>query len=136
NIMYNDTLVSARKIRQEIASADDIANAFDGISYQKGGAVIAMFESWIGAAQFQAGVHAYLEAHRFGSATEHDFLQAIEEASRPGVAAAFSTFLDQAGVPVVEVALDCAGGPPRLALSQKRLLPLGSKGSGAELWQI
>src|SRR5262249_38721313 len=35
-----------------------------------------------------------------------------------------------------EVSLDCAGGPPRLALTQKRLLPLGSKGSGAEVWQI
>jgi alanyl aminopeptidase len=136
NVMYNDTLVSARKIHQGIETADDIANAFDGISYEKGGAVIAMFESWIGPARFQAGVHAYLEAHKFGSATERDFLRAIEAASRPGVAAAFSTFLDQAGVPLVEVSLDCTGGAPRLALTQRRLLPLGSKGSGAEVWQI
>jgi alanyl aminopeptidase len=135
-VMYEDTLVTARKIRQEIETADDIVNAFDGISYQKGAAVLTMFESWIGAAKFQAGVHAYLEAHRFGNATESDFLQAVEAASRPGVAAAFSTFLDQAGVPLVDVALDCSGGEPRLALSQKRLLPLGSTGAGAELWQI
>ena len=40
NVMGDDTLVSARKIRQEIASNDDIANAFDSISYQKGAAVI------------------------------------------------------------------------------------------------
>jgi len=136
NIMYNDTLVSARKIRQEIESADDIANAFDQISYAKGGAVLTMFEAWVGAPKFQAGVHDYLAAHAYGSATEHDFLSSVEAASRPGVAAAFSTFLDQAGVPLVEVSLDCGGGEPRLALSQKRLLPLGSKGSGAETWQI
>jgi alanyl aminopeptidase len=136
NVMYDDTLVSARKIHQEIATADDIVNAFDGISYQKGAAVLTMFESWIGPPKFQAGVHAYLEAHRFGSATERDFLKSIEAASRPGVAAAFSTFLDQAGVPLVDVTLDCSGGQPRLALSQKRLLPLGSTGAGAELWQI
>jgi cytosol alanyl aminopeptidase len=136
NIMYNDTLVSARKIRQEIASADDIANAFDQISYAKGGAVIRMFEAWIGAPKFQTGVHAYLTAHEYGNATARDFLAAIEAASRPGVAAAFSTFLDQAGVPLVEVSLDCAGAGPRLALTQKRLLPLGSKGPGEELWHV
>jgi len=136
NVMYEDTLVNARKIRQEIATADDIANAFDGISYQKGAAVLTMFESWIGPARFQAGIHAYLEAHRFGNATVGDFLQAIEAASRPGVAAAFSTFLDQPGVPLVDVTLDCSGGQPRLALAQKRLLPPGSTGAGKELWQI
>ena len=37
NVMFDDTLVSARKIRQEIKTNDDIVNAFDGISYQKGG---------------------------------------------------------------------------------------------------
>ena len=136
NVMYQDTLVTARKIRQAIETADDITNAFDSISYQKGAAVLTMFESWIGPAPFQKGVHDYLEAHRFGNATERDFLSAIEAASRPGVAAAFGTFLNQAGVPLVEVALDCSGGEPRLALSQKRLLPLGSTGAGAELWQV
>jgi alanyl aminopeptidase len=136
NVMFEDTLVSARKIRQEIVSNDDIVNAFDGITYQKGAAVLTMFEAWVGAAKFQAGVHAYLEAHRWGNATVRDFLQALESASRPGVAAAFSTFLDQAGVPVVEVGLDCSGGAAKTSLSQKRLLPLGSKGAGAELWQI
>ena len=95
-----------------------------------------MFEAWIGAPKFQAGVHAYLAAHEYGNATARDFLAAVEAASRPGVAAAFSTFLDQAGVPLVEVSLDCAGAEPRLALSQKRLLPLGSKGTGEELWHV
>lgn len=136
NVMYEDTLVSAPKIRQEVNTAEDIASAISGIIYQKGAAVLTMFEAWIGAAKFQKGVHDYLEAHRFGNATEADFLRAIEAASRPGVAAAFTTFIDQAGVPLVDVTLDCAGGPPRLALSQKRLLPLGSKGAGAEVWQI
>ena len=136
NVMYDDMLATARKIHQEIATADDIVNAFDGITYQKGAAVLTMFESWIGPKPFQAGVHAYLEAHRFGNATESDFLGAIQAASRPGVAAAFATFVDQAGVPLVDVTLDCAGGAPRLALAQKRLLPLGSTGSGSELWQI
>ena len=134
--MYEDTLVTAPKIRQEVETAEDINSAISGIIYQKGAAVLTMFEAWIGAPKFQKGVHDYLEAHRFGNATESDFLKAIEAASRPGVSAAFSTFIDQAGVPLVDVSLDCAGGAPRLALSQTRLLPLGSKGAGEEVWQI
>ncbi len=136
NVMFDDTLVSARKIRQEINSNDDIVNAFDGISYQKGAAILTMFEAWTGPAKFQAGVHAYLEAHRFGNATESDFLQAIQGATQPGVAAAFSTFLDQAGVPVIAVTLDCAGASASLTLSQKRLLPLGSSGAAPETWRV
>ena len=138
NVMFDDTLVSARKIRQEIKTNDDIVNAFDGISYQKGAAILTMFEAWTGPEKFRAGVHAYLEAHRFGNATEADFLQAIQAATQPGVAAAFSSFLDQPGVPVIAVTLDCAGGSaaPSLTLSQKRLLPLGSTGAEPETWRV
>jgi alanyl aminopeptidase len=136
NVMFEDMLVSARKIRQEIVTNDDIVNAFDGISYQKGAAVLTMFEAWTGPEKFRAGVHGYLEAHRFGSATAKDFLQAIESATQPGVAAAFSTFLDQPGVPVVAVSLDCSGGGARLSLGQQRLLPIGSTGIAAETWRV
>jgi alanyl aminopeptidase len=136
DVMNEDTLVSARKIRQEILSQDDIDTAFDGITYQKGAAVLTMFEAWVGAGKFQAGVRRYLAAHRYGSATVRDFLTALEAESRPGVAAAFSTFLDQAGVPLVEVSLDCGNGGARIGLLQKRLLPIGSKGSADEVWKI
>jgi alanyl aminopeptidase len=143
NVMADDTLVSARKIRQEIRSADDIHNAFDSISYQKGGAVISMFEAWIGPAKFQAGVRRYMKAHAYGTGTSKDFLAAIEAESRPGVAAAFSTFLDQPGVPLVDASLQCGGeggaklsGSPVLALAQKRFLPVGSEGSAAQTWRV
>jgi cytosol alanyl aminopeptidase len=136
DVMYEDMLVSAPKIRQEVETAEAIDSAISGIIYQKGAAVLTMFEAWIGAPKFQKGVHDYLEAHRFGNATEADFLKAIEAASHPGVSAAFQTFIDQAGVPLLDVKLDCGGGAPRLALAQARLLPLGSKGTAEETWQI
>jgi aminopeptidase N len=136
NVMNDDSLVSARKIRQEITSPDDIVNAFDPISYQKGAAVLTMFESWIGKDKFRDGVRKYLGAHLYGNATSQDFLRAIEAASFPGVAADFSTFLDQAGVPLLEVATACSGGKPRLSLSQKRFLPVGTPGSDKETWKV
>ncbi|MEO6326715.1 MAG: M1 family metallopeptidase [Thermoanaerobaculia bacterium] len=135
--MQGDTLVSARRIRQPIETKNDIANAFDNISYGKGGAVLSMFESFLGEEKFQTGVRAYLKKHAFGNATSSDFLAALGSVGGPQVGPSFSSFLDQAGVPLVTAELRCsAGAPARLALSQKRFLPLGSKGSAAQLWQV
>ena len=53
--MGADSLVTARKIRQEIADDNDIDSAFDAITYDKGGSVLAMFERWMGPAVFQEG---------------------------------------------------------------------------------
>jgi alanyl aminopeptidase len=132
-----DSLVSARRIRQPIESDDDIENAFDGITYQKGGAVLEMFEAWVGEETFRQGVHQYLKAHAFGSATAADFVGSIAAASKnPAVNAAFFSFLDQPGVPLVTAELACTGGPPRVLLSQKRFLPTGSSGSTKQTWRI
>jgi len=133
--MKEDNLVSTRKIRQPIESNDDIANAFDGITYQKGEAVIQMFEAWIGKEKFRRGIQLYLKQHAWRAATAKDFEAAISSSAGHDIAPAFDTFLNQAGVPEVSVALDCAA-KPALELSQKRLLPIGSQGSAQQFWQI
>src|SRR6185503_17723673 len=47
-VMSVDSLASARRIRQPIETSHDITNAFDGITYQKGAAVLAMLEHYVG----------------------------------------------------------------------------------------
>ncbi len=131
-----DSLISARKIRQEILTKDDISNAFDGITYQKGAAVIGMFESYMGADNFRKGIQAYMKQYAFKNATAGDFLDSISSASKVNVTQAFSTFLNQAGVPLVSLSLDCKQGAPVVHLRQERYLPLGSKGSADQTWQI
>jgi alanyl aminopeptidase len=133
--MRQDTLVTARKIRQPIESNDDIANAFDGITYEKGAAVIQMFETWIGKDKFRKGVQVYLKQHAWGNATASDFEAGISSAAGRDIAPAFDSFLNQAGLPEVSVLLDCAA-KPKLALAQKQLLRMGSKGSGQRTWMI
>ena len=131
-----DSLMSARKIRQEIKAKDDISNAFDGITYQKGAAVIGMFESWMGPEDFRKGVHSYVTQYAFKNATAPEFLDSLSSASKKNVTQAFSTFLNQAGVPLVSVALECKQNVPVLHLEQRRYLPLGSKGSDRQIWSI
>ena len=138
-VMRADSLTTARRIRQPIAASGDIANAFDGITYGKGEAVIGMFENYVGPDDFQRAVRLYLRRHAWGNATSSDLLAAIDQISPSKHAgAAFSTFLNQVGFPLVNVQQECADKQerPRLHLSQKRFRPVGSPASADQVWQI
>ena len=134
--MKADSLLSARRIRQPIESEGDINNAFDTITYQKGAAVIGMFEQWVGAEPFRKGVKRYLTGHADGNATAKEFLAAISAEAGKDVAPAFSSFLDQGGLPLVAIKVACEGGKGKLQLSQSRYLPLGAGPAREQVWQI
>ena len=134
--MKLDSLTSARRIRQPVRDNNDIQNAFDAITYRKGGAVLDMFERWMGADRFRDGIRRYLDAHREGTATAEDLLVALDAVDDRDVSTPFMTFLNQAGVPLIEANLECTEQGAVLELSQQRYLPLGSKGDPNQSWQI
>ncbi|WP_163991341.1 M1 family metallopeptidase [Pyxidicoccus caerfyrddinensis] len=138
----SDSLLSARRIRQPIESQNDIVNAFDGITYGKGAAVLSMTEEWLGRDVFRRGIQRHLKAHAHGNATAKDFLTALDTESGKDVTGMMSTFLDQGGAPLVTASLECgaagADGAPsvKVVLTQKRYLPLGSKAPGPQSWRV
>ncbi|MEX1829280.1 M1 family metallopeptidase [Luteibacter sp. CQ10] len=136
--MGNDSLVSARKIRQEITGNGDIETAFDGITYQKGAAVLGMFEGYVSEPTFQKGMRAYIQKHKFANATADDLVDAIAEAAGQGeqFKKAFNSFLDQSGVPYVTTQVKTEGGKTVLELKQSRYLPLGSTGDANRVWGV
>ncbi len=136
--MAADRLLSARRIRQPIRSEGDIKTAFDAITYQKGAAVIRMFEQYVGEDAFRKGVQAYLLQYADGNASASEFLAAISQAAGKDVGAPFSTFLDQAGLPAVSVKVACEAGKASLQLSQSRFVPLGAAQGPLppQTWQI
>jgi cytosol alanyl aminopeptidase len=135
--MTADSLAASRKVRQPIETADDIHNAFDGITYAKGGRLLAMFERWVGADTFRKGVQRYLKAHPHGNATAADFLSAVSAEAGTDIAPAFSSFLDQAGVPLIQMDLACeTKRPPVLKMRQERYRPVGSEIETAAVWQV
>lgn len=131
-----DSRMASRQVRQPIVSSHDIINAFDDITYSKGGAVLAMIESWLGADVFQRGIHAYLTAHARGNATVMDLERALNRASRRQVGPVLRSFVDQPGVPSVEATLVCDASSARLRLKQSRYVALGSAFAGHSLWHI
>ena len=138
NTMKNDSLLTARKVRQPINGHGDIETAFDGITYQKGASVLGMFETWAGEDRFRAGMREYLASHAFGSGNSNDLVVSLTKASGKGEA--FSTsmksFLDQPGIPLVHTEVACKDGKASLDLAQSRYLPFGVLGEGAPKWGV
>ncbi|HEX5063870.1 MAG TPA: M1 family aminopeptidase [Kofleriaceae bacterium] len=127
-----DSVVTARKVRQPIEKLDDVYNAFDGITYVKGAAVLNTFEQYVGPDVFQKGIREYLKARAFGNATSENFVAAISAASGKDLAPAFATYLDQPGAPELETKLTCDKSGAKLDVTQQRFVPPGSPEPAAQ----
>ncbi|MGB5512324.1 MAG: M1 family metallopeptidase [Woeseiaceae bacterium] len=137
--MAGDSLAAARQIREPVERNADIGTAFDGITYQKGGGVLAMLERYVGEERFRAGVRLHIQRHEDGVATTEDFIKSLAEGSeRKEIGTAFTSFIEQPGVPLVSLSVNCeTGQQPRLDLSQSRYAPLGSTiDANANTWQV
>jgi aminopeptidase N len=130
-----DSLSAARAIHGDPRTSAEIKEMFDGITYQKGGAVLGMLESYVGPEVFRNGVNAYLKAHANGNATSADFWQAMAKVSGKPVDKIMPTFVMQPGVPLLTVSGSCSSGKQTLELSQQRFL-LSSFGTGEKQGQI
>lgn len=136
--MADDGLPGARALRRPLRERAGIEAAFDGIAYQKGAAVLTMFERWIGEDAFRSGMRAYLARHAFGSGSADDLVATLAAASGHGAAfaQAMRSFLDQPGVPLIRSELVCAGGKASLKLEQSRYRPYATTTDATPLWGV
>ncbi len=137
-IMQQDARVHARAVRQPIASDGDIYNAFDGITYGKGAAVLRMIEQWIGPERFQAGVRAYLAANAHGTGTTAELLEHLGREGQRDVAPVVASFVDQPGVPMVDFDWRCEpDGVVTLDVRQRPHRALGDpRPAEGQTWRI
>jgi alanyl aminopeptidase len=136
--MDADSKPSARRIREPILGVHDIANAFDGITYNKGAGVLSMFERYLGPDVMQSALSEHLRAHAHGIADATQLLAMLSKTAGKDVSAAMGTFLDQPGVPLIEAKTSCEAGSASVQLKQRRYMPLGLDAPGAleQRWQV
>ena len=112
-----DSAPTTHAIRAKADTPAEINEMFDGISYGKGGAVLAMVENYLGKETFRQGVHNYLEAHLYANATAEDFWGAQTSTSHKPVDKIMDSFIAQPGVPLITFTAD---GKAKVETAQSR----------------
>ena len=135
-VMGADSLAQTRAMRQPIKTGGDVYNAFDGITYTKGAAVLRMTEAWLGREKFREGVRAFMKENAYGTVTTPALMKSLEAASGKPVYEMMATFIDQPGAPLLEVTPLCAGSAAQVRIKQSRYLPAGSKAEQTGPWFV
>ncbi len=124
-----DSLKSTHPIEVEVSDVHQIEEIFDAISYSKGGSVLRMLDNYLGEEIFRKGVSSYLNAHQYGNAASQDLWNHLERASKKPIKKMATSWVNQAGYPLVEAALSS-----KLSLQQRRFV-FGNDGADA-VWMI
>jgi aminopeptidase N len=131
-----DSLKSTRPIHVDVRTPAQIDEVFDAITYEKGAAVLRMIESYVGADTFRRGVNSYLESHAYKNATSEDFSKSLSATSGKPVERILPTFVNQPGVPLIDVSLSCANNRTTVTLKQQRFLLGAAQSATGERWQV
>ncbi|XP_037798468.1 aminopeptidase N-like [Penaeus monodon] len=140
-----DSLESSHKISVSVNHPDEIAEVFDGISYQKGASIIRMMTHYLTEATFRKGLTNYLKALAYKNAVQDDLwkyltLAAHEDGILPQdmtVKMIMDTWTLQKGYPVIHVKRSLDG--TSAILTQERFLverSTNSSNSTAYKWWV
>jgi aminopeptidase N len=134
NTLNLDAQRTTRTIRAKADTPDEINEMFDGITYEKAGAMLLMVENYEGEEIFRKGVHNYLSAHMYGNATAEDFWNAQTEVSRKPIDKIMESFVTQPGEPILHFENPQQGS---VAVSQQRFfLSPSVKEQAAQTWSV
>jgi puromycin-sensitive aminopeptidase len=130
NALEIDSLSTTRPIEFPVHSPDDASGMFDTLTYTKGGAVLRMFEQWLGPERFRDGIRRYLRTHAYGNTETHELWDALEAETGEPVRRIADAWIFQPGYPAITASL--AGDEIRL--TQRRMIP--SDPSDGTTWPV
>lgn len=116
-----DATAATHPIIRKVATVEQIGEAFDGITYSKGQAVIGMLESTLGPDVFRKGIRSYMAKYKYGNTVTEQLWTELAAAAGKPVAEIAHDFTLQGGVPLVTMTgARCAGGVTTATLTQGR----------------
>ncbi len=132
-----DALESTHPIYTPVETPAQATELFDAITYTKGCAVLRMLEYFLGPEAFRAGLRTYMQEFKERNARGADLWRHLQAASQKPVTQIMESWILQSGHPCVTVALDDAGGPPRLRLRQQRFFSNPqAPADNAQIWMV
>ncbi|EEZ99296.1 aminopeptidase N-like protein [Tribolium castaneum] len=131
-VLASDASQTSNPLSSSVSSQAQIQGRFNSISYNKGGSIFRMVRHIMGEENFKAGIHAYLEKHKFGSTTPTDLWDALTPFAKflLPLNKTFSIVMDdwvnKPGYPVLTVRTNYSG----LVLTQTRFVASGEAEKG------
>lgn len=133
--LERDAGTATRAIAEPPAHESGIHEVFDEITYAKGGAVLGMFESYLGAEVFRDGLRRYLAAHRYSNATTADLWFHLSRAAGRDITPMINDWIEQPGFPLIKVRSACGHGRTVVDLTQERFAAT-RPGQRAAVWRV
>ncbi len=130
--LHLDAMKSSHPIRAEIRNAEEAGESFDAITYEKGGAILRMIESYLGEGKFRDGIRLYMKKHREKNATADDLWGALAEASGQPILELANAWIRQTGYPLLIVVEENG----KIELSQKRFFSDPEAAPEATRWLV
>jgi puromycin-sensitive aminopeptidase len=130
--LHLDAMKSSHPIRAEIRNAEEAGEAFDAITYEKGGAILRMIEGYLGEDQFRDGIRLYMKKHREANATADDLWGALAESSGQPILELANGWIRQTGFPLLNVSVHDG----KIKLSQKRFFSDPLAAGDATQWLV
>lgn len=131
-----DATAATHPIIRKIETVDQIGEAFDGITYSKGQAVIGMLESTLGPDKFRDGIRRYMAKYKFGNTVTEQLWAELSAAAGQPVAEIAHGYTLQGGVPLVTLTgARCTGGTTTATLAQGRF-GLDAASKTPQTWQV
>jgi puromycin-sensitive aminopeptidase len=120
DVLADDELRQPRAVRTPIADGRRARDAFDGMTYVKGAAILHMLDGWLGPGAIRRALAAYLDVHRYASADATDFAAALDTTTSRPVSDVLRAWLERDGHPRLDVSGHCHDGALHVTLSQSR----------------
>jgi len=134
--MSIDATAVTHPIVRPVKTVDQISEAFDGITYSKGEAVIGMVESTMGADKFRDGIRRYMARYKYGNTVTDQLWGELPPLAGRPVGEVARGFTLQGGVPLVTVAgATCANGSTTARLTQGRF-GLDAASKQPQTWNV
>jgi aminopeptidase N len=131
-----DATAATHPIIRNIETVDQIGEAFDGITYSKGQAVIGMLESTLGPDVFRKGIRSYMAKYKYGNTVTEQLWAELSAAAGKPVAEIAHDFTLQGGVPLVTLTgARCSNGTTTATLAQGRF-GLDAASKTPQTWHV
>ena len=134
--MRLDATAATHPVIRKVTTVDQIGEAFDTITYQKGQAVIDMLESTVGENKFRDGVRRYMAKYKYSNTVTDQLWAEISGAAGRDVAPFMHDFTLQGGVPLISVSgAPCRGNRMTVRFQQTRF-GLDAASKTPQQWRV